>query len=331
MPAARGVFHRAFTIVEVLVVVAIIGALVGLLLPAVQAVRESARRSSCSSNLRQLGLGMQHFSAAMKERFPPGRVQYSNYRTISWCTFFMDYLEQPELRVAWEDLTATQRSNPATDSRLYIKADFTDAINQKATRTKLAVYLCPTASVEHVTRNNDVITQAGQYEGMACIDYFGNSGITANDADFKMPDGVTNYPGYNGVLLAYSAADAPATPTAGIQFREVTDGLAKTILLFEASGAGIAGSAATGVWAAGFNANSIGHTTGSVPVINPKDYATRVWEGSPNTPMLSQHPGGVNVLMCDGSVHFINQTAQRPIICGLASRACGEAVSIADQ
>lgn len=331
MPAARGVFHRGFTIVEVLVVVAIIGALVSLLLPAIQAVRESARRSSCLNNLRQLGLGMQNFSSAMKERFPPGRVQYSNYKTISWCTFFMDYLEQPELTVTWEDLTTTQRSNPATDSRLYAKANFTDAINQKATKTKLAVYLCPTASSEHATRNNDVITQAGQYEGMACIDYFGNGGITANDADFKMPDGVTNYPAYNGVLLASAADDTPSTAADGIQFREVADGLSKTILLFEASGAGIDGSSGTGVWAAGFNANSIGHTTGSVPVINPKDYSTRVWEGSPNTPMFSQHPGGVNVLMCDGAARFINQTAQRPIICGLASRACGEAVSIADQ
>jgi prepilin-type processing-associated H-X9-DG protein len=317
--------------VEVLVVVAIIGALVGLLLPAVQAVRESARRSSCLNNLRQLGLGMQQFSSAMKERFPPGRVQYSNYKTISWCTFFMDYLEQPELTATWEDLTTAQRSNPASDSRLYVKANFTDAINQKATKTKLAVYLCPTAGAEHATRKNDVITQAGQYEGMACIDYFGNGGITANDADFKMPDGVTNYPTYNGILLAYAADDAPAKATEGIQFREVTDGLSKTILLFEASGAGVDGTSGTGVWAAGFNCNYVGHTTGSVPVINPKDYATRVWEGSPNTPMFSQHSGGVNVLMADGSVQFINQTAQRSIICGLASRNCGEAVSVTDQ
>lgn len=319
---------HGFTLVELLVVVAIIGILIGLLLPAVQATRESARRMTCQNNLRQLGLGMHNFSTAYRERFPPGRVQYGNYKTISWSTFFMDFLEQSELSATWEDLTASQRSTSAPDSRLYVKANFTDVINQNATTTKLSVYLCPSVSDEHQTRRNDLIVEAGQYVGMACIDYFGNGGITPNDSDFKMPDGVTNYPSYNGTLLAYSAADAPASLTKGIQYREVTDGLSKTILVFEASGAGIDGSAATGVWAAGYNCNYIGHTTGSVPLINPKDYASRVWEGSPNTPMFSQHSGGVNVLMCDGSVHFLHQTTEKTVVCGLASRNVGEAVSI---
>ncbi len=319
---------HGFTLVELLVVVAIIGVLIGLLLPAVQAARESARRMSCQNNLKQIGLGMHNFSTAFKERFPPGRVQYGSSKTISWSTFFMDFLEQSELTATWEDLTASQRANPAPDSRLYVKANFTDVINQNATKTKVSVYLCPSASDEHRTRKNDLITEAGQYSGMACIDYFGNGGITPNDSDFKLPDGLTNYPSYNGTLLAYSAADAPSTITKGIQYREVTDGLSKTILVFEASGAGVDGSAATGVWAAGFNCNYVGHTTGSVPVINPKDYADRVWEGSPNTPMFSQHPGGVNVLMCDGSVHFLNQTTEKNVVCGLASRNAGEVVSI---
>jgi prepilin-type processing-associated H-X9-DG protein len=240
----------------------------------------------------------------------------------------MDFLEQSELTATWEDLTASQRANPAPDSRLYVKANFTDVINQNATKTKVSVYLCPSASDEHYTRKNDLIAETGQYSGMACIDYFGNGGITPNNSGFTMPDGVANYPSYNGTLLAYSAADAPSTITNGIQYREVTDGLSKTILVFEASGAGVDGTAATGVWAAGSNCNYIGHTTGSVPVINPKDYADRVWEGSPNTPMFSQHPGGVNVLMCDGSVHFLNQATEKAVVCGLASRNVGEVVSI---
>lgn len=62
----------AFTLVEMLVVIAIIGALIALLLPAIQSAREAARRAACSSNLRQIGLAIQNFESG-KGHFPPSR------------------------------------------------------------------------------------------------------------------------------------------------------------------------------------------------------------------------------------------------------------------
>ena len=65
--------RRGFTLVELLVVIAIIGLLIAMLLPAVQAVREAARRTKCVNNLRQIGLATLNFESA-NSHFPPASI-----------------------------------------------------------------------------------------------------------------------------------------------------------------------------------------------------------------------------------------------------------------
>ena len=89
--------RRGFTLVELLVVIAIIGILIGMLLPAVQQVREAARRTQCANNIRQLSLGAMNYESA-NMRFPPGWLSNDNTSLASgpgWASVSYTHLTLP--------------------------------------------------------------------------------------------------------------------------------------------------------------------------------------------------------------------------------------------
>ncbi len=202
-PRARGV-----TLVELMVVIAIIGVLVALVLPAVQAARESARRSQCQSNLRQIGVAMQ-LHAAAHEAFPVGCLGSRGDFTVSppvlarfiaWCVPLLPFLEEGTLA------SAIDTSLPS-----YHLA------NKPAAGTVLPGLLCPSTLADPLLNEvADPLRQTtGLWKGAAFTDYAGIYGV---EGPSRVRDDAgaiqTIHDNSLGVLLY----DEPVAP------REVIDG-----------------------------------------------------------------------------------------------------------
>jgi prepilin-type processing-associated H-X9-DG protein len=198
-----------------LVVIAIVGLLVALIVPAVQASRESARRSQCASNLRQIGIGLLAYHDA-RRGFPPGCIE-PNSRRLAWTLFLLPYLEEKATYDVYDQ-----------------QSTYYAAANHRATSVIVPAYLCPStlrlSKFREDARSGDV-NKNGLYDpgdDMAMTDYGGMFGWAS-------------FPTYaNGVML-YDES---------ISLRQVTDGSAHTIVVAEDTGRG---TSMNGPWADGEN------------------------------------------------------------------------------
>jgi prepilin-type N-terminal cleavage/methylation domain-containing protein/prepilin-type processing-associated H-X9-DG protein len=210
---------RGFTLVELLVVIAIIGVLVALLLPAIQAAREAARRSTCSNNLRQMGLAVQlHHNS--KGVYPPGR-DGTGARSASWAYYILPYMEQKAM----------------FDARREGLASF-HIDNAQTYRTPVATLFCPSrrgpVADSDFDTSDGAVTVDPEAQGKAAPgDYAGNAGDNETQPDHSaMPPVMGEGLGANGG--SYNPAETgPLFTGSRIKEREVTDGLSNTFVIGE--------------------------------------------------------------------------------------------------
>jgi prepilin-type N-terminal cleavage/methylation domain-containing protein len=157
--------RRAFTLLELLVVIGIIAVLIGLLLPAVQKVREAANRMACSNNLKNLGLALRNYESAHL-RFPPSGVDgpfpeadVTTPTRHGWGTFILPFIEQESLAIRYR----LDRGHSAPE-------------NQSVAATQLRIFQCPSTA----ERNRFMTFGSWAANGTrgACTDYAPICGVS---------------------------------------------------------------------------------------------------------------------------------------------------------
>ena len=258
--------RSAFTLIELLVVIGIIAILTGLLLPAVQQVRESARRSGCSSHLRQIGLAVASYHVTYR-KLPVGCLEWRSgnnpeQRQLAWSAQILPQLEQVPLA-----------------QQLDLTKAFDAPANRAAAAVTVPIFLCPSSP------------ERGRDSDRGRIDYGGIYGERISGP---------NHPP-KGTMLIDRA----------IRFREINDGLSQTLVVGEDAGW------SDGEWVNGRNIFDQAFAINAAPAFE--------------NDLRSDHPGGVNVLFCDGHVQFLSDEFNLDALAAICTRAGSEIVNPMDK
>lgn len=336
--------RRAFTLIELLVVIAIIAILVGLLLPAIQKVREAAAKSQCTNNLKQLGVALNAYHDGFNV-FPCG--EYNDDSSMwGWGTLTLPYMEQGAL---WDALNKDATNfglPPVINGGLNSWSLDTNAapaptnfrnnlsvVNATAgggvAKTPIPTFVCP----------SDILPPAAS-NGYAKSNYCGNIGNRANwganyatatagiSANGGKQNGMLLWAGHNNQIWTVRASD-------------VKDGTSNTFLVGEVTetknvSATTTNDGAFPIWAGGNPAGrgwNDSYNIASDFRVADAAFPINLFQTSPTSDdtMLtfgSQHPGGANFVMVDGSVRFIPQNIDPAAYSAAGSRNGREAVTL---
>ena len=184
--------RRAFTLIELLIVMAIIATLVGLLLPAVQKIRETANRTKCANNLKQIGVAMQGYVTKVNNTLPSGGMANAPFpATAPRFPTVVGFTAAPATGIAQNWGWAYQILPYLDQENLWSSKASQDTV---LLANPLPVFSCP-------SRRDPTVTSNGQF----LFDYAGNGGLLTTAPN--------SAPAPNGAIVPSSTAPRSASPT----------------------------------------------------------------------------------------------------------------------
>ncbi len=310
---------RAFTLVELLVVITIIGILIGLLLPAVQAARESARRTQCANNLKQIGLALHSYHVSW-DSFPHGNIN----NTCGFCPGMGDPSDSYSTQFSnWLIAILPQMEQTALLDNYNFSAKSESATNREVRETQVASYLCPSESsgrMPAVPATGPAAKVSAKYAPGSYRAVTGRNYDSINYLDSEM-------------MIRYKPDRRGAIHMAEVQgygvetMAHIRDGSSNTLMVGESST--LTNTGYRTFWAYPFAYYTLSGMTNQSRILWG-DYDRCVEAGGAGEDVPCKrgwgglHAGGVNFAICDGSVRFIDASIDTTLLMGLATISGGE-------